>query len=379
MPPNLLQTVSPIPSNATVKCLLDEDLGSWNEETVRAFFQEDIANEILMLPVGQHGEEDYVRWPHTRFGEYSVRSAYNLARSARFQSVHSASGRGMTSDGGAAEKCWKSIWSIKAPNKMKVVLWRLAHDCLPSGVQLHRRHVPTSDLCCFCGRTESIEHSLLFCPFAYEVWSHVKQSFDIKLWRSQFSSPRQWLFDFLTHSSDLMATVMAVTIWHVWEARSSTRNNEDEPHPVRTAFKIKAYVDLIVQHLYKLDPAHRRESTASSSVWSPPPPGTLLFMSDAAIFSELGKIGAGVVALNADGQCVVACREATIGRPIPEMAEALALRRAVYLARGQGCESVIFASDCLSLVQRVNSPIRDRSLVGSVVSDSNLALQDSLL
>ena len=92
-------------------------------------------------------------------------------------------------------------------------------------------------------------------------------------------------------------------------------------------------------------------------------------MCDAAIFSDLGKNGAVVVALNADGHCVVACQEATIGRPIPEMAEALALRRADYLAREQGCQSVIFTSDCLSLVQRVNSPTRDRSLVGSVVSD----------
>uniref|UniRef100_A0A453PRH6 Uncharacterized protein n=1 Tax=Aegilops tauschii subsp. strangulata TaxID=200361 RepID=A0A453PRH6_AEGTS len=62
-----------------------------------------------------------------------------------------------------------------------------------------------------------------------------------------------------------MATVMAVSIWHIWEARNSARNNED--------------------------PAHRRESIASSTVWSPPPPGYLLFMSDAVIFSELGKVG----------------------------------------------------------------------------------------
>ena len=67
---------------------------------VRAFFQDEIANEILLLPVGRHGDEDYVRWPHTRFGKYSVRSAYDLARTARFQRVHSSSGRGMSSDGG---------------------------------------------------------------------------------------------------------------------------------------------------------------------------------------------------------------------------------------------------------------------------------------
>ena len=68
----------------------------------------------------------------------------------------------------------------------------------------------------------------------------------------------------------------------------------------------------------------------------------------------LSKFGAGVVALNSDGQFVIACREANYESLEPELAEACALRRAVNLAREMGCDSVIFASDCLSLVQRIN-------------------------
>lgn len=69
----------------------------------------------------------------------------------------------------------------------------------------------------------------------------------------------------------------------------------------------------------------------------------------------------------------MACRVATPGTPAPELAEAMALRRSVYLAREKGYTSVIFASDCLSLVQRVNSSVRDRSLVGTVVFDIKCA------
>ena len=53
----------------------------------------------------------------------------------------------------------------------------------------------------------------------------------------------------------------------------------------------------------------------------------------------------------------------------PELAESWALRQAVILARDEGLTSAIFASDCLSLVQRVNSSSIDRSEVGVVVSD----------
>lgn len=184
MPPELLQVKSPIPPNATVHCLLDDELSTWNEESVHAFFHDDVAEEILQLPISQHGGEDYARWPHTKFGEFSVRSAYNMARCARFQLNQSVNGCGMASDNATVQRSWKAIWSIKAPNKMKVVLWRFTHDCLPSGVQLQRRHIPTSELCCFCGRSESIEHCLLFCQFAREVWEQVKLCFDINLCRS---------------------------------------------------------------------------------------------------------------------------------------------------------------------------------------------------
>lgn len=54
------------------------DLGTWNKETIHAFFHADIASEIMQLPVSRHGGDDYTRWPHNKFGEYPVRSAYNL-------------------------------------------------------------------------------------------------------------------------------------------------------------------------------------------------------------------------------------------------------------------------------------------------------------
>jgi hypothetical protein len=42
-PPEELQTVSPIPRNAIVHCLVDEETRSWNEENIHAFFAPVIA------------------------------------------------------------------------------------------------------------------------------------------------------------------------------------------------------------------------------------------------------------------------------------------------------------------------------------------------
>jgi hypothetical protein len=53
----------------------------------------------------------------------------------------------------------------------------------------------------------------------------------------------------------------------------------------------------------------------------------------------------------------------------PEIAEALAPRHAVMITCDKGFDKAIFVSNCLSLIQRLNSPSPDRSPVGSIVQD----------
>jgi hypothetical protein len=78
-------------------------------------------------------------------------------------------------------------------------------------------------------------------------------------------------------------------------------------------------------------------------------------------------MGADIVARDHTGACVFSCRHQLHDLRPPEEAEALALRRAVLLAQEEGFDKVIFASDCLSLVQRLNSLTMDRSSAGILV------------
>jgi hypothetical protein len=77
----------------------------------------------------------------------------------------------------------------------------------------------------------------------------------------------------------------------------------------------------------------------------------------------------GAVLRDSEGKCLAAASLPLQGFTSPEMGEALALRGAVMIACDKGFNKVIFVSDCLSLIQRLNSPAPDRSEVGSVVKD----------
>jgi hypothetical protein len=102
----------------------------------------------------------------------------------------SLSKRGLPMDSIVKENLWKKLWSIKAPGKTKIVLWILEHDCLPSGSQLRRCNIPTSNACLFCNRQESVIHTIVFCPYATEVWRAVKAVYHVHLVRKHFSTPK---------------------------------------------------------------------------------------------------------------------------------------------------------------------------------------------
>jgi ribonuclease HI len=252
---------------------------------------------------------------------------------------------------------------------MKINFWWFAHDCLPSGVQLTRRHIPASPLCVYCNREETATHAFLFCQFAREVWREIKPAYGVHLHRKLFTDPKSWVFDILAASTDTEQMVVVVTFWHLWLARNGIRNGDPMRHPHSVAEQCKAYVEMIKLHLFKPAPSTSRETIKSVPRWSPPPEGTVHINVDAALFSPSRRMGIGVVIRNHKGECSVACSELIQEVTTPEIAEALALRRALALARDEGFDKLVIASDCLSVVQRVNSSEVDRSMVGVVIQD----------
>jgi hypothetical protein len=96
-------------------------------------------------------------------------------------------------------------------------------------------------------------------------------------------SAKQWIFNFIPRECPLSSTVMAVTCWHIWEARNDAQNNQSDLLPMCVALKIKAYVDMLIQFCFKTKPAKLRETTASTPRWSSPPAGSVCMNVDTAL------------------------------------------------------------------------------------------------
>jgi hypothetical protein len=112
------------------------------------------------------------------------------------------------------------------------------------------------------------------------------------------------------------------------------REGEPLMHPRSIAEKSLAYIQMIATHLFKPASNQRRETKSSVLKWSPPLVGTVLINVDAAIFASR-QMGSGVVIWD-HNVYLTACSERFDEVVTPEIAEALAMRRVMSLAKDEG-------------------------------------------
>ena len=283
-----------------------------------------------------------------------------MAKSEKVHLEASVRGRGESSDQVGTAKEWKSMWSIKVTPKIKIVLWRLAHNCLPTGQQLRKRNIPAYDLCCHCGRDETAEHAFLTCQYVAESWRELKKRCGLKKLLKPFVSPRQWIFDVLAGCTDREATIFVIFLWHIWEARNTVRNGEREVHPHCLVEKILAYVDMVLLHMY--DPVvPNRCDSVKPKLWDPPSEGWVMVNVVATIFQKANRMGLGIVVRDHTTEVLAACRQGIDMITDSELAEAIAVRQAILFVSELPYSHVIIATDCLSLVQKLRSEAMDRS------------------
>jgi hypothetical protein len=168
----------------------------------------------------------------------------SCSRSAKFIIHHSSTARGLTYGQSESEKDWKSIWKVNAPWKMKIHLWRFAHNCLPSEVQLVRRHIPVDAIL----SVGVLRKSSFPCISSGKFSFHASSGCSTSLLDHPCSRLLHWLWCFGIYG------------------RHETRNSESKPKSSPTIGKKIAYIDLIRQHLFKPGQKQRWVHNASSSL-----------------------------------------------------------------------------------------------------------------
>lgn len=147
-------------ANLKVSDLIHRDSNTWNWDRIRRFIPM-YEPQIRLLQLSGVKHKDNLAWLFNKNGKYTTRSGYGSKAREAATPAH-------------REFNWqKNVWRLKTQPKIKTFLWKAPVRALPTGEQLIRRGIGNTPSCHRCGELESVEHILLSCAKAREVWAMV--------------------------------------------------------------------------------------------------------------------------------------------------------------------------------------------------------------
>jgi hypothetical protein len=123
-------------------------------------------------------ERDQLMWPHSKEGNYTVKSGYNILK--HWQESTSPN----SSSSNNQNNIWKKLWNLHTIPKHKMLLWRIIQQAIPVRSNLNKRGVPCNILCPRCLlKEETIEHVFMHCQHASKIWFCSKLGIVMLTWR----------------------------------------------------------------------------------------------------------------------------------------------------------------------------------------------------
>jgi hypothetical protein len=130
----------------------------WEVEVTLAFFG------MLYSLKWRQGGEDCIWWIPSKRKKFEVQLFF-----------HELSILGVSS------LTWSSIWKVKVPLRVSFFVWTAALGKILTLDNLRKRGLIVVGWCCMCKRSgESIDHLLLHCEVARDLWTALFTLFDIK-------------------------------------------------------------------------------------------------------------------------------------------------------------------------------------------------------
>jgi hypothetical protein len=143
--------------------MIDPALTTWKAPAVHNLFDSISAKKIPKIRISEDTGIDYI-WAPSTSGKFTVSSTYQFIFAVSSNNTISST----------FPKFWKAIWKLNLNDRLRLFLWKIAWDILPTKEHLNQIRIPTMDYSCpLCKMAYNSLHHLFFeCHFVHIVWRH---------------------------------------------------------------------------------------------------------------------------------------------------------------------------------------------------------------
>ncbi|XP_062013785.1 uncharacterized protein LOC133730151 [Rosa rugosa] len=349
-------------SRATFVADLFISPGVWNVTLLSELFPAYIVQKILTLPLSPRVHEDRWIWGADKKGQFTVKSAYHVARNRILDDVSSISNPSAT--------LWRQLWKAQVPSNVKICAWKAASNILPTRGRLSERGVDIDTQCPLCDEeVETPLHATRDCPHATSLIHGANISLV-----SAPSTVADWLTVVSATYPHHFASSLMI-LWATWRNRNAKVWGGD----FKQASEI---VPMSLGWLAEFKAARITTplglATRAVPKWSKPPVGFVKLNVDVAFDQTLCRTGLGGVFRDHVGTFLHGFRHSVTIAQSARHAELLALILGVQLAIDHHLTPLIVESDCLDLVSALSSSSLDCSELGFLLVDLRTLLHEAL-
>lgn len=122
---------------------------------------------------------------------------------------------------------WKHIWQLQVPDKLSMFLWRLAHNSLPTRMNIKRKKIELDTRCPMCSRLdEDSGHLSLKCKKVKAVWGS-KDFEAVRLQLCECAGSHNLMHQVCSLPVEKKMRV-TVLLWDWWTTRNKTNTGEKQ-------------------------------------------------------------------------------------------------------------------------------------------------------
>lgn len=231
------------------------------------------------------------------------------------------------------------------------------HAAIPCRAVLASKHMKVKEQCPECKLgPDSIQHFLFECQRSCEVWRQLGLYDIIKKKCAKYKSGEEVVLELLhMDASEInilgcpnLREMVATTAWYLWFEHRKIYHGEEIQSASRIALAIRG-----LSANFTIACAHNAK--IHSSGWEKPPKGYVKLNVDAGFDQDLLQGSVGAIVRDQNGQFIAATNEKIEISYDLNMAEALAVRFGMNLAKTLGCSKVVINSDNLEVVEALKT------------------------